>query len=242
MDSEQLKSLFDQQAPAYDAQWARMAPIRDGLHLLMGSVLAQLPARARILCVGAGTGAEILYLAGRYPGWTFTAVELSAGMLAVCRQRASDAGCAARCGFHEGEVDTLPEGESFDGATALLVSQFLLDPSARSAFFRAIAGRLRPGGLLVSSDLAFDVASAAYPGMLETWMRTMATADIDPAGLERLRAAYQRDVAIAPPKAVEALIAAGGFGAPVQFYQAGLIHAWHACVSTPPDAGHPCAA
>jgi tRNA (cmo5U34)-methyltransferase len=39
--------------------------------------------------------------------------------------------------------------------------------------------------------------------------------------------AYKRDVAILPGASVEALIASAGFDAPVQFYQAGLIHGWY---------------
>jgi hypothetical protein len=55
MQREELKAVFDQQAPGYDKQWARMAPIRDGLHFLLESVFAGLPADARILCVGVGS-------------------------------------------------------------------------------------------------------------------------------------------------------------------------------------------
>jgi tRNA (cmo5U34)-methyltransferase len=44
--------------------------------------------------------------------------------------------------------------------------------------------------------------------------------------LERIRAAYRRDVAVLPPTEVASIIAAGGFHPPVQFFQAGLIHAW----------------
>ena len=41
--------------------------IKDALHLLTGTVLSELPPKAKILCVGAGTGAEILYLAQKFP-------------------------------------------------------------------------------------------------------------------------------------------------------------------------------
>ena len=42
-----------------------------------------------------------------------------------------------------------------------------------------------------------------------------------------MRANYARDVAILPPARVAAIIAAAGFDTPVQFHQAGLIHAWY---------------
>ena len=81
MEKEELKNVFDRQAAAYDKQWARMAPIRDGLYLLLETVFAGLPADARMLCVGAGTGAELAYFAQRFPRWRFTAFDPSVAML-----------------------------------------------------------------------------------------------------------------------------------------------------------------
>jgi len=37
------------------------------MHLLIGSLLSDLRADARVLCVGAGTKAELIYLAQRFP-------------------------------------------------------------------------------------------------------------------------------------------------------------------------------
>jgi len=81
---------------------------------------------------------------------------------------------------------------------------------------------------LASSDLAADVTTPAYAALLETWLNMMTLAGIPAAGLEQMRAAYDRDVAILPPEQVASIIEAGGFGCPVPFYQAGLIHAWYA--------------
>lgn len=226
MRDEELKALFDQQAASYDKQWEKTAPIREALHFLLESVFAGLPADARILCVGAGTGAEVAHLARRFPGWRFTVVEPSGAMLAVCGRRAEAEGFAARCRLHEGYLDSLPPGEAHDAATCFLVSQFILEPDARSGFFRAIARRLRPGGILASSDLASDVASPEYDALLHAWMHMMAAADISPESRERLRAAYAKDVAVLPPQAIASIIRAGGFDTPVPFFQAGLIHAW----------------
>ena len=45
---------------------------------------------------------------------------------------------------------------------------------------------------------------------------------------ERMREAYRRDVAVLPPSEVRDIITRGGFGSPVLFFQAGMIHGWYA--------------
>lgn len=166
MEKEELKAIFDQQASGYDKQWARMAPIRDGLLFLLESIFDDLPVDARFLCVGAGTGVEMAYLAKVFPRWRFTAVDPSGAMLDVCRQRAVAEGYISRCHFYEGYLEALPTVELHDGATCFLVSQFILVQEARSEFFRTIANRLLPGGVLASSDLASDVGSKSYEVLL----------------------------------------------------------------------------
>jgi tRNA (cmo5U34)-methyltransferase len=215
-------------AAAYDQRYAKLAPMRDALHLLISAVLADLPANARILCVGAGTGAELIYLAEKFPHWQFAVVEPAAPMLEICRRKAEAHGIASRCVFHEGYLDTLPQSAAFDAATALLVSQFILVPEARAGFFRAIAGRLRPGGYLVSADLASDTTSAIYQNLLEVWLRLMRETGSPREQLEKLRVTYGRDVAVLPVEQVSSIIASGGFETPLLFLQTCLIHAWYA--------------
>lgn len=226
MHRDEVKEIFQQQAANYDSQWARTAPIRHCLHLLLDSLFAELPANARILCVGVGTGAEMAHLAMQNPGWRFTAVEPSAAMLAVCRQRAEKEGFASRCNFHEGYLESLPAVEAHDAATCFLVSQFILEPPARSALFAEIAERLKPGGLLASSDLAAEVGSAEHEVLLTAWMSMMAAAEVSADAIARVRQAYAKDVGVLSPQQTAAIIAAGGFTLPVPFFQAGLIHAW----------------
>jgi len=229
MEREDLQKVFDQKcASGYDQQWSKMAPLRDALHLLIGAILSELRTDARILCVGAGTGPELLYLAERFPGWRFVAVEPSAPMLDVCRQKAEERGIAARCEFHEGYLESLPPSEEFDAATSLLVSQFILDRDVRSGFFRGIADRLCPGGFLVNADLSSDASPESYHSLRDVWFRVMRAGDITPEAVEKMRTAYDRDVAVLPPKEVGGIISAGGFDAPVQFLQTGLIRAWYA--------------
>lgn len=106
------------------------------------------------------------------------------------------------------------------------MSQFLLEPAVRTAFFGQIAQRLKPGGLLASVDLAADIQSPDYEVLLPGWMTLMAAAGVDAQMLERARAAYARDVAVLPAQQVAGIIQVAGFDAPVQFFQAGLMHGW----------------
>ncbi len=228
MEREELRAVFDKSASGYDRQWSKMAPLREALHLLIGAVFSDLRADARLLCVGAGTGPEVIYLAERFPGWRFVAVEPSAPMLDVCRRKAEESGVSSRCTFHEGYLESLPPGEKFDAATSLLVSQFILDREMRAGFFRGIADRLRPGGYLVNADLSSDASPPANQALLDVWFRVMAAGDLTPDAIEKMRAAYARDVAIMTPEEVGGVISAGGFEAPIQFLQTGMIRAWFA--------------
>lgn len=222
-------AFFDRSvANKYDQQAARLAPLRDALQLLTTAIVCDLPHEARALCVGAGTGLELIHLAHKFPGWSFTAVDPSAPMLEVCRRRAEECGIASRCVFHEGYLDSLPSSKPFDAATSILVSQFILAPESRTAFFRSIADRLRPGGHLVSADLASDIHSEEYQGLLEIWLNLMKTGEVGLEKLQNLRAAYGRDLALLPAAQVGRIIAAGGFETPLLFLQTGLLHAWHA--------------
>ncbi|HEY1172497.1 MAG TPA: class I SAM-dependent methyltransferase [Verrucomicrobiae bacterium] len=228
MQKEAITAIFDQQAATYDQKWSELAPINNALHLLTSAVLLKLPAMANLLCVGAGTGTEILYLAKKFPGWTFTAVEPSVPMLDVFRRRAEEVGISARCTFHAGYLDSLPPGGLFDAATAFLVSQFILDRQERSQFFQGIADRLKPESILISADLAGDLNAPDCRDLLKVWFTLMKGNGVAPEEVEKMREAYIRDVAVLPSQQVREIITSGGFEFPVQFFQTGLIHAWYA--------------
>lgn len=226
MNNDALTAVFDQQASGYERQQKKMSPVLNGLHFLLESIFAELPKDARVLCVGLGTGAELIHLAKKFPGWTFTALEPSREMLNVCRQRVEQEEFSSRCQFHEGYLDTLPNMEKHDAATCFLVSQFILENKARSDFFRSIAHKLNSEAILVSADLSSEVGSHAYNSLLRAWVSMLHANDVPPEALERTHAVWAKSVAILPPSTVEAIIKDGGFETPVEFYQAGLIHAW----------------
>ena len=218
------EELFDEQAAeSYDDRFAKLSLMRDALHLVTHLALGELPEDAHVLSVGAGTGAEILDLAQRFPRWRFTAVEPSEPMLRRCRAKAEAAGIASRCTFHHGFIESLPDEEAFDGATAILVSQFLVNRDARVAFFRNIASRLRPGAPLVSADLA---APEPVEPMMALWREAWIYAGTPRERAEHIQEVFGELVAVLPPADVRSIIAAGGFVDPALCYQSILIHGW----------------
>lgn len=228
MKNQESTTVFDQEfASSYDRRFAKLAPMHNALHLLIRMVLSELPNDARVLCVGVGTGSELIDLAQTFPQWKFTAVEPAAPMLDICRQKAEKYGIASRCTFHEGYLDSLPASDPFHAATCLLVSHFFIQQEERRNFFRQIAARLLPDGYLVSSDLASDMSSSSYQSLLEVWVRMLRSSETPAEEIEKFLTSYGRDVALLPPPEVEAIIASSGFDTPVLFFQTLLIHAWY---------------
>jgi tRNA (cmo5U34)-methyltransferase len=225
MQPAPVNHFTQEHASRYDQNFANLAPMNAALHLLIKALLLDLPAQARVLCVGAGTGAELLVLAQEFPQWHFTAVEPSKPMLDICRQRAEAAEIASRCTFHQGYLDSLPAAAPFDAATALLVSHFLMEREARRQFFAHIAARLRPGALLVNSDLTSDMDTASYRSLREVWRRMFRFAGIPNA--DSACAAHGTSVALLPPFEMEQLLQESGFQEPTLFFQTLLIHAWY---------------
>lgn len=222
MSSTPPRPFGEAHAAVYDEQADKLGWMRDALQACLLQVTAALRDDARVVCVGAGTGAELLLLARARPGWTFTAVDPAPAMLAICRRRVEAAGLAGRVLLHEGTLDALPATAPFDAATAILVSQFVLDRGARRGFFVEIARRLRPGGLLATVDLATAPGTPDFEALWPVWSGAFVRAGL---------AAPQREVIaqhvdLLPPADLAELIASAGFEAPVRCFQALLLHGW----------------
>lgn len=220
-------NFFNQEmADAYDRRNSALAPISDNLHFLVGLVLAELPAHARVLCVGVGTGAEILSLATAYPGWSFVGIDPSEEMLAVGRRRLDQAGVLHRCELVQGYVEDAPR-EQFDAVVSLLVAHFI-KREGRAAFYAAIHERLRPGGRFVSAEISGDLDAPEFPAMLDDWKRIQSLMGATPESLAKLGGMMREVLGVLPVAETEALWKASGFKEPIGFFQAFMIRGWHA--------------
>ncbi len=229
MSEQDPRQAFGQSgAISYDSKRAKMSPMKDALHLCMQMMFTDLPANTRMLCVGAGTGAEVLFLAQAFPDFTFTIVEPAAAMIEKCQQKVDQAGLSSRCTFHAGYVNTLPASPPFDAATAILVSHFMLDEDARSGFFREICERLVAGGHLVSADIATNLTGGDPTVLLNAWTQMLRFSDMPETEVLRFVEALGKKVAALPESEVRALIVAGGFDDPTLFFQNLLMHGFYA--------------
>jgi len=223
-----MSITFDEEmARSYDEKNKRLAPIADCMHFLIRLALKALPNDARILCVGAGTGAEILSLAREYPGWSFVGVDPSAPMLAVCRQRLEDGGIGDRCELMQGYVQDLQTEERFDAVLSVLVGHFIKRPE-RLGYYEHIHGRLKRGGYFVNTEISVDLDSETFPALLKNWEQVQALMGGTAESIAALPQVLCDTLTILPPSEVEHLLRSSGFGLPVCFFQAFMIAGWYA--------------
>jgi SAM-dependent methyltransferase len=151
--------LFDAMAPTYDDLEPWYEHLYDVLHTILRQTIGRAPtSTARALDAGCGNGFQSALLAEL--GWQTHGVDISAGLLAVARQRHPDASLVL------GSVEALPyPAARFDvvvccGSTL----SFVDDPDRAVA---ELARVLRPGGRLLldcehrpSLDLAWMLASS----------------------------------------------------------------------------------
>lgn len=210
----------------YDERNRRLAPIVECMHFLTTLVLKDLPARARVLCVGAGTGAEILALARVFPEWRFTALEPSRGMLDVGRERLTEAGVAGRCEFVHGYTQDLPWQPDYDVVLSFLVGHFV-KREEKPDFYRQMTDRLKPGGYLVNAEISFDLDSAEFPSMLKNWESVQALMGATPESLATLPQQLRDMLSVLPPAETENLLRGSGLATPVRFFQALMVSGWY---------------
>ena len=151
--------LFDAMAPTYDDLEPWYEHLYDLLHAILRETIGRAPTGgARALDAGCGTGFQSALL--RELGWQTHGVDVSAGLLAVARQRQPDAALAL------GSVEALPYSDArFDAIVCCGSTLSFVDDPGRA--LGELGRVLRPGGRLLldcehrpSLDLAWMLASS----------------------------------------------------------------------------------
>ncbi|HXT68715.1 MAG TPA: class I SAM-dependent methyltransferase [Vicinamibacterales bacterium] len=165
------EGFYDALAPAYD-------DLAEPDSLEIPQVLANVPRPAgRALDVGAGTGRLAIELARA--GWIVDAIDISAGMIAVARAKASAAAMGERIQFLRADVtrDALPPGP-FD-LIVCIGCLFHIPSVHHRAVIATLAGRLVLGGMLI-----VDTEIAAAGGWPRHQHRTLRAEVVDEERLE----------------------------------------------------------
>ena len=120
---------------------------------------AGLEAGMRVLDVGSGVG-DVAFLAAELVGrhGSVVGIDIDGEAVAAARQRAELLGLR-NVTFVEGDVRSAALDGPFDAAIGRLVLAYLDDPTAA---LRAIAERVRPGGVLALQELDLDTAVHAW--------------------------------------------------------------------------------
>lgn len=218
--------LFSDTARAYDEKNLPLATIADTMHFLIGLILQRAPAHARVLCVGTGTGAEILSLSRAFPAWTFVGVDPALGMLEVCGERLDRAGVSDRCELIHGYVQDVPQGEHFDIVLSVLVAHFVKRED-RLGFYQAMWKRLRRNGFLVTTEISYDLNTDAFPLMLKNWEAVQSLMGASAESLQSLPIALREQLTVISPTQTESLLKQCGVDVPVRFFQAFMISGWY---------------
>jgi ubiquinone/menaquinone biosynthesis C-methylase UbiE len=161
VDCRSLQAVYSDGAATYDALWHPV--IRPPALALIDAL--DLRSAARILDVGAGTGALTTPLRAAAPGATIVSIDASAAMLRVAHERGSAISCVA-------DASTLPfPNATVDAVLLAYVLFHLLDPAAG---IREAARALRAGG----ETGTVTWANESPPNAAKVWDDTLSEYDV----------------------------------------------------------------
>jgi SAM-dependent methyltransferase len=187
---------------------------------------AGLPAGGRILDAGCGTG-DVSFLAARLAGPAATVVGLDRApeAVATASQRAADTGLD-RVRFVTGDVHDrdLDLGGPFDAVIGRFVLKYQPDPAA---VLRGLAGRVRPGGLVLfqemnMSGMTSEPASPLFDDLTDLVQEAFLRLGVHPRYGLRLRATFEA-AGLPPVDAVQQSRVDGGPDSPVYATLVGIL-------------------
>ncbi len=223
-----MTNFFNKEASEkYDERNKGLAPIFENMHFLIQLILKDLPENSRILCVGVGTGAEILSLAKEYPQFTFVGVDPSAEMLEVCQKKLEAVGVTDRCELIQGYVQDISDEEKFDSVLSILVGHFV-KKEEKLDFYKNINQRLKSEGIFIDTELSLDLASESFSLLLKNWEKVQTLMGATPESLKMLPETLKERLSIASPTEIDSLLKESGFKIPIRFSQSFLVVGWYA--------------
>jgi tRNA (cmo5U34)-methyltransferase len=169
--SEQTSDFFGDRAEAYDDFIPRLVPDYHEANVLMMD-LVPFPADAtiRVLDVGTGTGALAAMVLDRFPRARITVTDMSARMLAQCRERFAALGTDVEC--REGVFPATDIGGGYDLVVSSLALHHLSHDDKRAGFAK-LHDAINPGGVLLIRDVVAGATPALNDRYAALWRATV---------------------------------------------------------------------
>ena len=222
---------FDRErASEYDLDIRKAIPGYEALHY-MAQVLLQncLDDSARLLIVGSGTGIELINYSQENPNWMLTGVDPSGEMMAIAKSELESKGLMKQVSLHTGYLESLPETETVDAATLLLVMHFLADDGSKLELLKNIAQRMKSGGRLVLADLYGDQSAHCFSQFIQAW-QAFYFSRLNEEARARIESKFQtlieNSIYFVPETRIIELLQVAGFERISKFYNAFLFGGW----------------
>jgi tRNA (cmo5U34)-methyltransferase len=165
-----VKRHLEVDAGQYDAEIRRFIPFYDEMLVTGVELLAALaPPAARVLDLGAGTGALSAAVLSGLPEARVTLIDVDTEMLDEARRRLKPFG--DRADFREASfLEPLPAA---DAVVASLALHHVHDLGVKTDLYRSIHAALAPGGVFVNLDAAISEGGRMNELTFDWWAARM---------------------------------------------------------------------
>jgi ubiquinone/menaquinone biosynthesis C-methylase UbiE len=224
-DTQAQAELFVRLAADYDRSIRTYQPTYDAM-LDLSTDLARVgaPGRSRCLDFGTGTGAALPRLGAMFD--ELVAIEPGHAMLELARARMADATTspAVPPSFIEGTIDA-PAAKaladaSFDAVHCSLVLMFLAEDADKQRALEFFHRLLRPGGVVVLTELCTDADAAAERTTWAQWTSLMRHRGADDATVTAAEGQIHAAMHRRTPDQLRSFLERAGFGQVQQPFQA----------------------
>lgn len=111
-------------------------------------------------------------------------------------------------------------------ALSILVAHFL-KREERLKFYRAMSNRLYPNGILIDTEISYDLDAQEFPLMLKNWESIQSLMGATPESIANLSRVLRDMLSVLPPIEVEQMLRQSGIQLPVRFFQSFMISGWY---------------
>lgn len=204
----------------YDERIREIIPGYEAMHEIAQYLLEEnTKDKATILVAGVGTGHEAIAYAKSRPDWNIVGFDPSAKMLAAAREKIESLNIQDNIEFIHGSIEDVSPEILLDGATSILVMQFLPDNGTKQHYLNEISKRLEHCARIILIDLEGDKYSSEYNMLLEAWKYHQFATREDEKQIARDFEHVDENLHFVSEERIRELLIAAGFSDICKFYK-----------------------